>query len=199
MARVALIAAILLAAPPVLAQTVYLDQVGRPAVKVNPGEVVTFEYGNSSDGQRQLNSVRTDACGLLVLDRRNQKAQIQEVDGLVQYFGNPPTQVRLLPECVNGQLSEPRIDPFLTPDGRVVLPLQPNTNYFLLPERFRRIRANACGLATPTQNERYPFNPQNYKVNDGPSVNVNTSPTYLPYLPFCRQDTLYFPIPSQTP
>lgn len=52
----------LIARPPaVLAQMTYVERLGRPVVRVNPGDVVTFDYGTTTAGVRR---VWANGCGM---------------------------------------------------------------------------------------------------------------------------------------
>lgn len=123
---------------------IYKDQSGAIFIYgLQPGQ--TIETGRDFAPARFITS---NACGLLIVRRsKTQPVGRIRVEGQIHNDASLPTQ--LIPPCKDGQLAEPRSQPFKTAVGDVIIPLAPNRRYqvSMLDRRsLRAIKANACGF-----------------------------------------------------
>lgn len=141
------IAALIITANPAQASQqgrIYKDSSGAIFIYgLQPGE--TIETGRDFAPARFITS---NACGLLIVKpAKTQPVGRIRVEGQTIDTATLPTQ--LLPICKDGQLAEPRSQPFRTGAGDAVIPLAPNRRYqvsMLDRRQLRAIKANACGF-----------------------------------------------------
>jgi hypothetical protein len=123
---------------------IYKDQSGAIFIYgLQPGE--TIETGRDFAPARFITS---NACGMLIIKpSKTQPVGRIRVEG--QTIDSATLATQLLPACKDGQLAEPRSQPFRTGASDVIIPLAPNRRYqvSMLDRRaLRGIKANACGF-----------------------------------------------------
>jgi len=138
--------------------------------------------------------ITSNACGMLIIKRsKTQAVGKVRTGGVTIDPATLPTQ--LLPSCKSGTLAEPRLTPFKTSIGSVILPKAASTRYQVLmlnQPRLRNLKANICGfLKIPGKAlGEQPILPTT--TGGLARFAVNQLPQFPPLL--CRTKKLYAPI-----
>ena len=138
--------------------------------------------------------ITSNACGMLIIKRSKAQAVGKvRTGGVTIDPATLPTQ--LLPSCKSGTLAEPRLTPFKTSIGSVILPKAASTRYQVLmlnQPRLRNLKANVCGfLKIPGKTlGDQPILPTT--TGGLARFAVNQLPQFPPLL--CKTKQLYVPI-----